>query len=71
MRKNIHGIATDLGRMNIAARLQNEEIYNASVHEAKAEGALPDDYDVTYDEMKAVLMVSACWRTVIPRRGAL
>jgi len=53
MRKNIRGIANDVGRMNIAARLQSEEIYNASVQEAKAEGALPDDYSVAYDEMKA------------------
>jgi hypothetical protein len=53
MRMNIRGIADDLGRMHIAARLQSEEIYNASVQEAKTQGALPEDYDVTYEEMKA------------------
>jgi hypothetical protein len=53
MRRNIRGVADDLGRMNIAARLQNRETYDTSVADAKAQSALPDDYDVTYEEMKA------------------
>jgi len=53
MRKNIRGIADGLGRMHIAARLQNQATYDASVTQAKAEGALPEDYDVTFAEMKA------------------
>jgi hypothetical protein len=39
--------------MNIAARLKSQETYDASVKEAKQQGALSADYDVTYDEMKA------------------
>ena len=39
--------------MNIAARLSSQQTYEASVEQAKREGALPKDYDVTYDEMKA------------------
>ncbi|OIQ66078.1 hypothetical protein GALL_523580 [mine drainage metagenome] len=38
--------------MNIAARLRSRETYDASVQEAKQHGALPADYDVSYDEMK-------------------
>jgi hypothetical protein len=53
MRKNIRGIADGFGRMHIAARLQSQAAYDASVAEAKAEGTLPDDYGVTFEEMKA------------------
>lgn len=53
MRKNIRGIADGLGRMNVAARLKSQATYDASVAEAKAEGSLPEDYDVTFEEMKA------------------
>ncbi|KRQ17170.1 hypothetical protein AOQ71_02960 [Bradyrhizobium manausense] len=53
MRKNIRGIADGLGRMHIAARLQSPATYDAGIAEAKAEGALPEDYDVTFEEMKA------------------
>jgi Protein of unknown function (DUF4238) len=53
MRNNIRGIADGLGRMHIAARLQSQATYDASVAQAKAEGALPDDYDVTFEEMRA------------------
>ena len=52
MRKNIKGIADGQGRMHIAARLQSQVTYDASVAEAKAEGALPDNYDITYEEMR-------------------
>jgi hypothetical protein len=52
MRRNIRKIHQDVGRMNIAARLRSQETYDASVQEAKQQGALPADYDVTYDEMK-------------------
>lgn len=52
MRENIRGIADGLGQMHIAARLQSQATYDASVQEAKARGALPDDYDVTYEEMR-------------------
>jgi hypothetical protein len=55
MRKNIRGIADGLGRMHIAARLKSQATYDESVAQAKAEGALPDDYDVTFEEMKAAL----------------
>lgn len=50
MRENIRKIYEEAGRMNIAARLQSEDGYNASVQQAKQEGALPDSYDVSYDE---------------------
>jgi Protein of unknown function (DUF4238) len=53
MRENIRRIHEDVGGMNIAARLQSQETYDASVQEAKRRGALPDDYNVTYEEMKA------------------
>lgn len=53
MRKNIRGIADGLGRMHVAARLKSQATYDASVAEAKAEGSLPEDYDVTFGEMKA------------------
>jgi Protein of unknown function (DUF4238) len=53
MRENIRRVHEDVGRMNIAARLRSQEIYNASVQEAKEKAALPADYNVTYDEMKA------------------
>ncbi|KQW21043.1 hypothetical protein ASC80_12920 [Afipia sp. Root123D2] len=52
MRKNIRGIADGLGRMHIAARLQSQATYDASVAEAKVEGALPENYDVTFEEMR-------------------
>jgi hypothetical protein len=55
MRENIRKIHEDVGRMNIAVRLKSQETYDASVREAKREGALPADYDVTYDEMKAAV----------------
>src|SRR5258708_3238109 len=38
---------------NIAARLKSQEAFDASVQEAKRQGAVPADYNVTYDEMKA------------------
>jgi Protein of unknown function (DUF4238) len=53
MRENIRKIHEDTGKLNIAARLESEATYNASVQEAKQQGALPADYNVTYDEMKA------------------
>ena len=53
MRENIRKIQEDLGKMNIAARLHSQETYDASVEEAKQQGALPVDYNVSYDEMKA------------------
>ncbi len=53
MRENIRKIHENVGKMNIAARLKSQETYDASVQEAKRQGALPADYNVTYDEMKA------------------
>lgn len=53
IRENIRRIHEDVGKMNIAARLKSQETYDASVQEAKQQGALPTDYDVTYEEMKA------------------
>jgi hypothetical protein len=53
IRENIRRIHEDIGRMNIAARLTSQETYDASVQEAKRQGALSTDYDVTYEEMKA------------------
>ncbi len=53
VRENIRNIYEDVGKMNIARRLASQETYDASVQEAKQQGALPADYDVTYDEMKA------------------
>ena len=53
MRENIRKIHEDVGKMNIAARLQLQQTYDASVQEAKQHGALPEDYNVTYEEMKA------------------
>jgi uncharacterized protein DUF4238 len=53
MRENIRKIHEDIGKMNIAARLKSQETYDASVQEAKQQGALPEDYNVTYNEMKA------------------
>lgn len=53
MRKNIKGIADGLGHLHIAARLKSRATYDASVAEAKVAGALPANYDVTYEEMRA------------------
>lgn len=53
VRENVRSIHEDVGKMNIAARLQSQETYDASVREAKQQGALPTDYNVTYEEMKA------------------
>lgn len=53
MRENIRKIHEDVGKMNIAARLRSQQTYEASVQEAKRQGALPADYNVSYDEMKA------------------
>lgn len=53
MRENIRKIHQDLGKINIAARLASRETYDASVQEAKQQGALPATYDVTYEQMKA------------------
>lgn len=52
MRENIRHIYEDVGRMSIAARLRSQETYDGSVRDAKTRGALPEDYNVTYDEMK-------------------
>jgi hypothetical protein len=52
MRENIRKIHEEAGRMNIVTRLQSEDTYNASVQQAKQQGALPDSYDVSYDEMR-------------------
>jgi Protein of unknown function (DUF4238) len=53
IRENIRKIHEEVAKMNIAARLESQQTYDASVHEAKQEGALPADYNVTYEEMKA------------------
>jgi len=53
MRENIRKIHEDVGRMNIAARLRSQQTYEESLQEAKRQGALAADYNVTYDEMKA------------------
>jgi Protein of unknown function (DUF4238) len=53
MRENIRKIHEDVGKTNIAARLKSQETYDASVQEAKRQGVLPADYNITYDEMKA------------------
>jgi hypothetical protein len=53
LRENIRHIHERLAKMNIAARLQSQATYDASVAEAKQQGALPADYNVIYDEMKA------------------
>lgn len=52
MRRNIRKIHEVAGRRNIAARLQSQEIYDASVQEAKRQRAIPENYNVTYEEMK-------------------
>jgi hypothetical protein len=53
VRENIRKIHEEVAKMNIAARLRSQQTYDASVQEAKKQGALPEDYNVTYDEMKA------------------
>jgi hypothetical protein len=53
MRENIRKIHEDVGKMNIAARLQSPATYDTSVQEAKRQGALPETYNVTFEEMKA------------------
>jgi len=53
LRANIRVVASDLGRMGIAARLRDGATYDASILEAKTQGAIPQDYDVGYEEMKA------------------
>ena len=53
MRENIRGLHETAARANIAARLVSQETYDASVQQAKQEGGLPADYNVTYEEMKA------------------
>jgi hypothetical protein len=52
MREMIRKLHQDIGRLNIAGRLATKEIYEADVAQAKQQGALPEDYDVSYDEMK-------------------
>ncbi|MGY3236702.1 hypothetical protein ACVMAJ_003592 [Bradyrhizobium sp. USDA 4448] len=52
MRRNIRGLVDEVGKRTIAARLESAATYDASVLEAKGQGALPDDYDVSYDEMR-------------------
>ncbi|MGY3582661.1 hypothetical protein ACVIGB_008272 [Bradyrhizobium sp. USDA 4341] len=70
VRKNIRDIAIDVGRMNIAARLQNELTYNASVQEAKAQGGLPDDCNVTHKEMKAAFD-DGCFKIVLDNNALI
>ncbi|MGY3484406.1 hypothetical protein ACVW1C_002289 [Bradyrhizobium sp. USDA 4011] len=70
VRKNIRDIASDVGRMNIAARLQNELTYNASVQEAKAQGGLPDDCNVTHNEMKAAFE-DGCFKIVLDNNALI
>jgi hypothetical protein len=53
MREQIRRLHQDIARMNIAERLKTKDAYEADVAKAKEQGALPADYDVSYDEMKA------------------
>lgn len=53
IRESLRKIYEDAGKMNIAARLASKETYDESIRQAKDQGALPADYNVTYDEMKA------------------
>lgn len=53
MREELRGITDLTAKAGIAARLKSKEAYEASVAEAKAQRALPEDYNVSYEEMKA------------------
>jgi hypothetical protein len=64
IRENIRKIHEDFGKMHIAERLKSQETYDASVQEAKQQGALPADYNVGYEEMKAAFD-SGCFKLVL------
>lgn len=52
MRENIRSLYEVVAKANIAVRLASQDTYEASVQEAKQQGALPADYDVSYEETK-------------------
>jgi hypothetical protein len=52
LRETIRKTHDDTGKRNLAARLQSKQTYDSSVAEAKRQGALPEGFDVSYEEMK-------------------
>jgi hypothetical protein len=52
LRETIRKIHEKAAKLNISERLRSKEAYDESVLEAKRQGALPEDYNVTYEEMK-------------------